>query len=54
MSSMCLDIKRGSPTEIEFLNGAVVRWGLEVGIETPVNAVLSAAVRRMEELIGLR
>lgn len=47
-SSMLQDIERGVPTEIEAINGAVVREGERLGVSTPVNARLLAAVRALE------
>ena len=47
-ASMCRDIEAGRPTEIEFINGAIVRMGRELGIPTPVNTVLTAAIRSLE------
>ncbi len=46
-SSMLQDVERGRPTEIEALNGAVVREGLALGIPTPVNALLLERIRRL-------
>jgi 2-dehydropantoate 2-reductase len=37
-SSMCRDVERGKPLEVEALNAAVVRFGQEAGIPTPANA----------------
>ena len=39
---------KGRRTEIEFLNGFVVRKGEEVGIATPANAALTDIVKRVE------
>lgn len=36
-SSMLQDIRRGAPTEIDAINGAVVAKGLLAGIPTPIN-----------------
>ena len=36
-SSMARDVERGKPLEVEALNGAVVRYGAEAGVETPAN-----------------
>lgn len=44
-SSTAQDLARGRPTEIEHLNGHVVRLGSELGVPTPVNATLLAVVR---------
>jgi 2-dehydropantoate 2-reductase len=39
---MHLDLSRGKgKTEVSFLNGAVARFGREVGVPTPVNQVLT-------------
>ena len=42
-------IRRGQPTEIDFLNGAVVRAADAVGADAPVNALLQALVHEVEE-----
>jgi 2-dehydropantoate 2-reductase len=39
-SSMLQDLERGAATEIDALNGAVVREGRRVGVPTPVNEAL--------------
>ena len=43
-SSMAQDIARGRPTEIDSLNGYVVRRGKALGIATPVSEILVAMV----------
>ena len=47
-SSMLYALERGRPPEIDFLNGEVVRRGLALGLETPVNGALVEAVRAIE------
>lgn len=49
-SSMLQDITAGRRTEIDAINGAVVARGAELGVETPVNAVLTQLVRGLGEL----
>jgi len=44
-SSMLQDVLRGRPTEIEEINGAVVREGERLGVPTPVNRALADLVR---------
>jgi 2-dehydropantoate 2-reductase len=44
-SSTAQDLARGKPTEIDFLNGYVVRRGQALGIPTPANRVLWALVK---------
>lgn len=46
-SSMLQDVSRGAPTEIEALNGAVVREGRRHGVPTPVNDWLYAEILRL-------
>ncbi|MEE9513197.1 MAG: ketopantoate reductase C-terminal domain-containing protein, partial [Anaerolineales bacterium] len=40
ISSMLQDIRRGAPTEIDAISGAVVREGERAGIGTPINWTL--------------
>ena len=47
-SSTAQDLARGKPTEIEHLNGFVVRRGAALGVPTPANRVLCALVRLLE------
>jgi 2-dehydropantoate 2-reductase len=48
-SSTAQDIARGRRTEIDHLNGYVVRKGTAVGVPTPVNRTLHALVKLLEE-----
>ncbi|VCU69637.1 2-dehydropantoate 2-reductase [Pigmentiphaga humi] len=48
LSSTAQDMARGKPSEIDHLNGYIVRKGAELGVPTPVNRVLHALVRLME------
>lgn len=47
-SSMADDLALGRPTEIDALNGAIVRYGAAHGVETPVNARVAERVREAE------
>ncbi len=47
-SSTAQDMARGKPTEIDHLNGYVVRKGRELGIPTPVNRALLVMVKLQE------
>jgi 2-dehydropantoate 2-reductase len=47
-SGMLIDVLNKKITEIDFINGAVVRLGQECGIPTPVNKTLVAAVKGLE------
>jgi len=48
-SSTAQDLARGKRTEIDSLNGYVVRRGKELGITTPANLVLFVLVKLLEE-----
>ncbi len=47
-TSIQRDIMNGRPSELEALNGAVVRLGQEAGVETPVNAFIYYSLLPME------
>jgi 2-dehydropantoate 2-reductase len=47
-SSMLQDIEAGRNTEIEYLNGVVVRQGAELGMQAFVNAILANLVQTFE------
>lgn len=47
-SSTAQDLARGKPTEIDYLNGYVVKKGAELGIATPVNLALQVMVKLRE------
>jgi 2-dehydropantoate 2-reductase len=49
VSSTAQDIARGKPTEIDSLNGFLVRKGAELKISTPVNATLYSLVKLLEQ-----
>jgi len=48
IASMRQDLMRGRPTEVDFMNGAVVELGRRYGIDCPVNASLTALIKAME------
>lgn len=47
-SSMYSDVLRGVPSEIDFINGHVVRAGHECGIATPTNSTLVTLIQALE------
>ncbi len=49
-SSMLQDVLRGARTEIDAINGAVVRTGEALAVSTPVNRFLHAMVKALEEV----
>ncbi|MDB5884594.1 MAG: ketopantoate reductase [Polaromonas sp.] len=46
--SMLQSLEKGSRTEIDYINGAVVRQGEKVGVPTPVNQTLVACIKGIE------
>ncbi|WP_305966251.1 ketopantoate reductase family protein [Marinobacter salsuginis] len=46
-SSMRADVQRRRRTEIDFINGYVAKLGKELGIETPVNQMLTERVQQL-------
>jgi 2-dehydropantoate 2-reductase len=47
-SSTAQDLRRGKPTEVDFLNGYVVRKGTALGIAVPTNRALQVMVKLAE------
>lgn len=47
-SSMWEDLTRNKPTEIDFLNGEIVRLGDETGVDAPINRRIVALVHEAE------
>ena len=50
-ASMLQDIEKGSRTEIDSINGSVVRLGERHGVPTPVNRVLVAGIKGIEHYL---
>ena len=53
-SSMLADALRQQPTEVDVINGAIVREGARLGIPTPVNQTLVWLIKAMEATYGQR
>ncbi len=51
-SSTAQDLARGKPSEIDHLNGSIVRLGAACGIATPVNRSLWCVVKLLEARAG--
>lgn len=47
-ASMLQSLEKGSITEVDYVNGSVVRWGQKCGVPTPVNATLVACLKGIE------
>ena len=48
-ASMLQDVEARRPTEIDYLNGGIVRFGEEHGVPTPHNRAIWALVRGLEQ-----
>ncbi|MBT8358421.1 MAG: 2-dehydropantoate 2-reductase [Desulfobacterales bacterium] len=46
--SMLMDIENNRRTEIDFINGKFVEYGIRAGVETPYNNTLKALVKGLE------
>lgn len=48
-ASMLQDVEARRPTEIDYLNGGIVRFGREHGVPTPLNQAIWALVKGVEQ-----
>ncbi len=48
-ASMLQDVLAGRQTEIDWLNGGIVRYGEQVGVPTPMNRAIWALVKGLEQ-----
>jgi 2-dehydropantoate 2-reductase len=49
LNSMLQDVRKKRRTEIDFINGAIVREGRKLNIPTPVNKVITDLIKAIEE-----
>jgi 2-dehydropantoate 2-reductase len=47
-ASMLQDVLAKQQTEVDFMNGAIVRWGEQAGVPTPLNRALWQLVKGLE------
>ena len=47
-NSMLQDIQKGNRTEIDFINGKIVSYAEELGVEVPVNKTLTYLIKGVE------
>jgi Ketopantoate reductase PanE/ApbA C terminal len=47
-ASMLQDVEARRQTEVDYLNGGIVRFGRERGVPTPLNAAIQALVKGVE------
>ena len=48
-ASMLQDVEAHRPTEVDYLNGGIVRFGYEHGVPTPLNHAIWALVKGVEQ-----
>ena len=48
-SSMLQSLERGNKTEVDFLNGYIVRKGLDFSVQTPVNSKVLKMIKAVEQ-----
>lgn len=53
-TSLLQSLEKGSITEIDFINGSVVRTGQKLNVPTPVNQTLVAAIKGIERRMGAK
>ena len=49
ISSMLQDVRAGRKTEIDYINGAIVKYGEKLNIKTPINSLLVRVIRRLTQ-----
>jgi 2-dehydropantoate 2-reductase len=47
-ASMLQDVEARRPTEIDYLNGGIARFGRELGVPTPLNDAVTALIKGVE------
>ena len=53
-ASMLQDVEARRPTEIDFLNGGIARFGRELGVPTPLNDAITQLIKALEASWGER
>ncbi|MFO8019449.1 MAG: 2-dehydropantoate 2-reductase [Promethearchaeia archaeon] len=48
LNSMLQDVRKGSPTEIDFINGRIVGYANRLGIEVPINETITYLIKGLE------
>ena len=54
MPSMLMDVNQKRRTEVDCLNGAIVREGGRLGVVTPYNRILYSLIRIIEDTYDKR
>jgi 2-dehydropantoate 2-reductase len=47
-ASMLQDVLAKRPTEVDFMNGAIVKWGEKIGVPTPLNKAVWELIKGLE------
>jgi 2-dehydropantoate 2-reductase len=48
-ASMLQDVEARRPTEVDYLNGGIARFGRELGVPTPLNDAVTALIKGVEK-----
>jgi 2-dehydropantoate 2-reductase len=48
-ASMLQDVLAKRPTEVDFMNGAIVKWGEKSGVPTPLNKAMWELIKGLEQ-----
>jgi 2-dehydropantoate 2-reductase len=54
VSSMHLDLKAGNPLEVGVINGAVWRNGRDIGVDTPLNELITRCLAPADKMARAR
>ena len=47
-ASMLQDVLASRTTEVDFMNGAIVKWGKQYGVPTPLNRAMWELIKGLE------
>jgi len=45
---MLIDVENKRPTEVDFMSGAIVRYGQKYGLSTPANSMFTDLLKTIE------
>ncbi|MFX1443241.1 MAG: ketopantoate reductase family protein [Promethearchaeota archaeon] len=52
INSMLQDVLKGKKTEIEFINGRIVKYAQELGVNVPINETLTYLIKGLEQSLN--
>ena len=51
-NSMLQDVLKGKNTEIDYINGKIVKYAQELGIKVPINETLTYLIKGLEQSLN--